>query len=105
MARRNRAVKRLIVPDVKYNSELVARFINKLMASGKKTVAASVFYEALDIAGNRAKKPGIEVFEQAVKNATPLDRGSAPASWWGYLSDSVGSASGSSSEFGDSLAG
>ncbi len=72
MARRNRAVKRAITPDMKYNSTLVAAFINKLMLNGKKTVAASIFYDALDIAAERAKKPGIEVFEQAVKNATPL---------------------------------
>lgn len=72
MSRRNRAVKRPIIPDVKYNSQLVASFINKLMLNGKKTVAASIFYEALDIAENRAKKPGIEVFEQAIKNSTPL---------------------------------
>lgn len=72
MARRNRATKRVVEPDAKYNSQLVASFINKLMVSGKKTVAASIFYDALDIAGERAKKPGLEVFEQAVKNATPL---------------------------------
>lgn len=72
MSRRNRATKRPIQPDVKYNSQLVSSFINKLMRNGKKTVAASIFYEALDIAGERTKKPGIEVFEQAIKNATPL---------------------------------
>jgi small subunit ribosomal protein S7 len=72
MARRNRAVKRPIKPDPKYNSELVASFINKLMMNGKKTVAASIFYEAIDIIGERTKKPGIEAFEQAIKNATPL---------------------------------
>lgn len=72
MARRNRAVKKPVTPDVKYNSELVARFINKLMKDGKKTVAASILYDAFDIVEGRAKKPGIEVFEQAVKNATPL---------------------------------
>lgn len=72
MARRNRAVKRVVVPDVKYNSKLVAGFINKLMRDGKKTLAASIFYDSLDIAEKRAKKPGIEVFEQAIKNATPL---------------------------------
>lgn len=72
MARRNRAVKRIATPDMKYNSIVAAAFINKLMLSGKKTVAASLFYDALDIAAERAKKPGIEVFEQAIKNATPL---------------------------------
>ncbi len=72
MSRRNRAQKRFIQPDVKYNSTLVSSFINKLMEDGKKTVAASIFYDALDIMEDRAKKPGIEVFEQAIKNATPL---------------------------------
>ncbi|RMF04597.1 MAG: 30S ribosomal protein S7 [Chloroflexi bacterium] len=71
MARRNRAPKRYIEPDLKYNSELVARFINKLMRNGKKTLAATIFYDALDIAEQRTKKPGIEVFEQAIRNATP----------------------------------
>lgn len=72
MARRNRAPKRPVAPDVKYNSQLVASFINKLMENGKKTVAASIFYDAVDLAEERAKKPGLEVFEQAIKNATPL---------------------------------
>lgn len=72
MARRNRAPQRPIEPDLKYNSELVARFINKLMTRGKKTVASRIFYDALDIAEERMKKPGIEVFEQAVKNSTPM---------------------------------
>jgi small subunit ribosomal protein S7 len=60
------------VPDSKYNSTLVASFINKLMVSGKKTVAASLFYDALDLIAERTKKPGMEVFEQAMKNVTPL---------------------------------
>jgi small subunit ribosomal protein S7 len=72
MARRNRAPQRPIEPDLKYNSELVSRFVNKLMTRGKKTVASRIFYDALDIAEERMKKPGIEVFEQAVKNATPM---------------------------------
>ncbi len=72
MARRNRATKRPVTPDAKYNSELVASFINKLMLSGKKTTASGIFYDALDLIAERTKKPGIETFEQAIKNATPL---------------------------------
>jgi len=72
MARRNRAAKKPVTPDAKYNSGLAASFINKLMSDGKKTVAASIFYEALEIAEKRAKKPGLELFEQAIKNSTPL---------------------------------
>lgn len=72
MARRNRATKRPVKPDAKYNSRVASSFINKLMADGKKTTAARIFYDALDLIEDRAKKPGIDVFEQALKNATPL---------------------------------
>jgi small subunit ribosomal protein S7 len=72
MARRNRATKRVVKPDTKYNNRLVSSFINKLMYAGKKTVAMHVMYDALSIAEERTKKPAIEVFEQAMKNATPL---------------------------------
>jgi small subunit ribosomal protein S7 len=72
MPRRNRPPKREIAPDIKYNSVLVSQFINKLMIKGKKSTAQRIFYDALDIAEARAKRPGLEVFEQAVKNATPI---------------------------------
>jgi small subunit ribosomal protein S7 len=72
MPRRNRPPKRDIAPDIKYNSVLVARFINKLMQDGKKSTAQRIFYDALDIVEGRAKKPGLEVFEQAIRNATPI---------------------------------
>jgi small subunit ribosomal protein S7 len=47
-------------------------FINKLMQRGKRRTAERVFYDALEIMQSRANKPGMEVFEQAVQNATPL---------------------------------
>jgi small subunit ribosomal protein S7 len=72
MPRRNRPPKRIIAPDIKYNSVLVSHFINKLMQQGKKSTAQSIFYDALDIIEERAKRPGLDVFEQAVKNATPI---------------------------------
>ncbi len=72
MSRRNRAERRPVTPDAKYNNPMVASFINKLMSDGKKTTAASIFYDALDLIAERTKKPGIEIFEQAIKNATPL---------------------------------
>jgi small subunit ribosomal protein S7 len=72
MPRRNRPPKREISPDIKYNSVLVSQFINKLMARGKKSTAQRIFYDALDIVEARAKRPGLEVFEQAVKNVTPI---------------------------------
>jgi small subunit ribosomal protein S7 len=72
MPRRNRPPRREVAPDIKYNSVLVSRFINKLMRDGKKSTAQHIFYSALDIAESRAKRSGLEVFEQAVKNATPI---------------------------------
>lgn len=71
MPRRNRPPKREIEPDIKYNSVLVSRFINKLMIQGKKSTAQNVFYSALDLVEQRLKRPGLEVFQQAVKNVTP----------------------------------
>ena len=72
MPRRNRPPKREIEPDIKYNSVLVSRFINKLMDSGKKSTAQHIFYTALDLIEERLKRPGLEVFQQAMKNATPM---------------------------------
>lgn len=72
MPRRNRPPRREVAADIRYSSELVSRFINKLMVDGKKSTAQRVFYGALDIAEDRAKRAGLEVFEMAVKNATPL---------------------------------
>jgi small subunit ribosomal protein S7 len=72
MPRRYRPPRRVIEPDVKYDSELVARFANKLMRDGKKSTALRIMYQAFNIIEERAKKSPLEVFEQAVKNATPL---------------------------------
>jgi small subunit ribosomal protein S7 len=57
---------------VRHGSELAGRFINKLMVDGKKSTAEGLFYDALELVEQRMKKPGIEVFEQALKNSMPL---------------------------------
>jgi small subunit ribosomal protein S7 len=72
MPRRYRPPKRKIHPDLRYSSELVARFINKIMRHGKKSLATRVMYEAMDIAEERAKRPALEVFEEAIRNVSPL---------------------------------
>jgi small subunit ribosomal protein S7 len=72
MPRRNRPPRRVIEPDSKYNSELVARFANRLMRHGKKSTAFRVVYDSFDIIEERTKKPPLDVFEQAVKNVTPM---------------------------------
>jgi small subunit ribosomal protein S7 len=70
--RRNRAEHRSVTPDPRYNSEVVARFINSVMERGKKSLATRVVYGAFQLAEERAKRPAMEIFEEALKNATPL---------------------------------
>jgi len=69
--RRKRAVRRQDVPDVKYKSRNVSRFINKIMFDGKRTVAERIVYDALDAIEAKQKRSPLDVFEQALKNATP----------------------------------
>ncbi|MFN2203712.1 MAG: 30S ribosomal protein S7 [Caldilineaceae bacterium] len=70
--RRKRAEVREVIPDPRYNDKTVAKFINNVMERGKKSLAASVVYEAFDTIEERTQRPAIEVFEEALKNATPL---------------------------------
>lgn len=70
--RRNRAERRPVIPDPRYNNETVAKFINNVMERGKKSLAARIVYDAFDTIGERTNRPPIEVFEEALKNATPL---------------------------------
>ena len=72
MPRRNRPPRRVIEPDSKYNSESVSRFANRLMRDGKKSTAFRIMYGSFDIIEERTKKPPLDVFEQAIKNVTPL---------------------------------
>lgn len=59
-------------PDTKYDSELVAKFINGIMKGGKKSTATRVFYDAMDIVTKRVKdRQAKEIFEQAVNNCKP----------------------------------
>ena len=70
--RRSKPVKRKIEPDVRYNSTLVTGMINRLMKKGKKSISIRILYDALDLIEERAKRPALEVFEEAIKNTTPL---------------------------------
>ena len=72
MARRNRPEKRVIKPDVKYNSVQVQRFINYVMKNGKKSVASRLVYDAIDLIEERMKRQGLEVFEDAIKKVAPI---------------------------------
>jgi len=72
MPRRGRVAKRTIKPDIKYGSVTVAMFINKLMRCGKKSLAEGILYNAFDIIEERLHKSSLDVFEQAIKNASPV---------------------------------
>ena len=72
MPRRQRISRRVLLPDARYNSRVVAKFINSLMRGGKKSLAERIMYKALEAVEGRARRPGVEVFEQAMRNATPV---------------------------------
>ena len=71
MQRRQRVVRRVLLPDPRYGNRVVSKFINSLMRGGKKALAERIMYGALDSVEARMHRPGIEVFEQAMRNATP----------------------------------
>ena len=71
MSRRRRAQQREIAPDPKFGSAELAKFINRLMMGGKKSVARRAMYDALDRLESETNRPGLEVFQQAIRNATP----------------------------------
>ncbi len=69
--RRKRNFKREILPDPKYQNVVVAKFINRLMTQGKKSVAQRVFYDAFDILTKQQKDP-LQIFDEAIKNVSPM---------------------------------
>ena len=71
MARRRRAEKRKLNPDVRYNDVIVTQFINYMMSGGKRTLSERLFYDALDKITDRSGQDGIEVFRAAIKNVQP----------------------------------
>ena len=71
MSRRNKAVRRPVPPDPRYDSQTVSKFINALMNEGKKSVAERVFYSAMDLIEERTGQPGVTVFKQAINNTKP----------------------------------
>ena len=73
--RKSKPKKRILLPDPKFNDVLVTRFVNDLMVDGKKTIAFTIFYDALDIVdekmGKKEEKPALEIWKQALENITP----------------------------------
>ncbi len=72
MARRRVAKKRDILPDPKYKDKLVAKFINNLMARGKKSLAEGIFYDSLELVSSKSKEDPLAVFKKAVENTKPI---------------------------------
>jgi small subunit ribosomal protein S7 len=72
MSRRNKPEKFEIPPDPRYNSVNVQAFINRMMRNGKKSTAATLIYKAFDMVEERTKKNGLEIFDLAIKNVSPL---------------------------------
>ncbi len=70
--RKKHSSKRYILPDPKFNDLLVGRFVNNLLKQGKKSIARTILYTALDEIGKRTEKNPLEVFKKAVDNAAPL---------------------------------
>jgi small subunit ribosomal protein S7 len=72
MPRRREIPKRVILPDPKYSSQDVSKFINVLMTGGKKSVAERIIYGALDQIRKKSNKEPLEVFVQALNNVKPM---------------------------------
>ncbi len=72
MPRRREVTRREILADPKYKNTLVAKFINKIMQQGKKSVAERIFYHALEIIQERTKEDPLKVFEKSVGNVKPV---------------------------------
>ncbi|GAB6278504.1 MAG: 30S ribosomal protein S7 [Lentimicrobium sp.] len=63
--------KRTILPDPKFNDIMVTKFVNNIMLTGKKSIAFDIFYEAVDIVGQKTGEDGLEVWQKALANVTP----------------------------------
>ncbi len=72
MSRRKKAIKRPILPDARYDSQTVAKFVNVLMYQGKKSTAERIFNSAMDSVESKTSQPGVTIFKQAITNLKPV---------------------------------
>jgi small subunit ribosomal protein S7 len=72
MSRRHSAIKRVVLPDAKYNDQVVAKFINNVMEQGEKAVAEKIVYSAFDLLASRTKQDALSVFSEAIENVKPM---------------------------------
>jgi small subunit ribosomal protein S7 len=71
MPRRYTPEKRIVDPDLRYNSVNVSMFVNRLMKRGKKSTAERILYDSFELIEGRTKRPPLDVFEQALNNVMP----------------------------------
>ncbi|MDX5404625.1 MAG: 30S ribosomal protein S7, partial [Bacteroidota bacterium] len=70
--RKSRAKKRPLLPDPRFNDQLVTRFVNNMMLDGKKSVAYKIFYDAIDIVSSKTEQGnGLEIWKEALTNIMP----------------------------------
>jgi small subunit ribosomal protein S7 len=69
--RKSKPKKRYLLPDPKFNDTLVTKFVNYLMEQGKKSVAYSIFYDAISLVEKKTNESGLEVWKRAINNLTP----------------------------------
>lgn len=72
MSRRRRVQTRKITADPVYGSDVISKFINKLMYDGKKSKAENIFYKAMDLVKEKTGKDGLDAFNEAIENIKPL---------------------------------
>jgi len=72
MPRRKRQFDKEWKADARFGNQLVGHFVGMIMWGGKKSIAERIIYDAFDIIAERTKKPGLNTFEQAIKNVSPL---------------------------------
>jgi small subunit ribosomal protein S7 len=70
--RKKRAIRRRVAPDPKFGDELISHFINSVLQDGKKNIARTIVYSALEQIGQKTDKNPLDIFKKAVDNASPL---------------------------------
>ena len=72
MGRKNKSVNRPVLPDSRYNSTVVSKFVSRMMLDGKKSVSVRIIYEAFDTLKAKTEKDPLEVFLKALDNVKPM---------------------------------
>jgi len=103
MSRKGNTPQRTVLPDPKHGSEMIARFINMVMKSGKKSIAEKIVYGAMDVINEKGNDP-LELVEKALGNVAPtVGRGEIPPRRWCDLPGAGGSARVAAYRAGDAL--